>query len=184
VVDRQTSKQPEHHFLASLSLFQKVLLITDGTVTELLEQYLNEAIKVIKLYEGTEGSIKQLSEIHQPLVDVQNLPVLKRITLLQGQKTHNNWVYAESTVLLNNLAQGFREDLMHSREPIGKLWSKYRIETYKSIIAAGREQAGELAAHFKIQANDAMISRTYTVYSGNKLIMVITEKFPQQFFCG
>jgi chorismate-pyruvate lyase len=95
-----------------------------------------------------------------------------------------NWLYAESIVIINNLNVAFREDLLNSHEPIGKLWAKYRCETYKIIVAAGEEQAEKLAPSFNILPNDKMIARTYTVFSNNKLIMIITEKFPDQFFRG
>jgi chorismate-pyruvate lyase len=177
-------KYPDKQLLKALSTFQRVLLITDGTVTELLEQYLDEPIKVVKLYEKIEQDLNQLSVFHQQFIPAEESVFLKRKTLLQGQQTLNNWLYAESVVLINNLEADFRVDLLDSHEPIGKLWSKYRYETYKVIVAAGEELTGELATHFNISPNDKMITRTYTVFSNNKIIMIITEKFPHQFFRG
>ena len=153
-------------------------------MTELLEQYLDEPIKVVKLHETIEQDFNQLSTFHQQFISAEENNFLKRKTLLQGQKTLNNWLYAESVVIINNLEANFRTDLLDSHEPIGKLWSKYRCETYKVIVAAGEEQAGALAVHFDISADAKMIARTYTVFSNNKIIMIITEKFPHQFFRG
>lgn len=177
-------KYPDKQLLKALSIFQRVLLITDGTVTELLEQYLGESIKVVKLYENIEEDLNQLSIFHQQFIPAEESVFLKRNTLLQGQKTMNNWLYAESVVIINNLQANFRTDLLDSHEPIGKLWSKYRCETYKIIVDAGEEVAGDLATHFNISPNDKIIARTYTVSSNNKMIMIITEKFPDQFFRG
>ncbi len=177
-------KHPDKQLLKELTTFQRVLLITDGTVTELLEQYLNESIKVVKLYENIEEDLNQLSDLQQELMPADERVFLKRKTLLQGQNTLNNWLYAESVVIINNLEVNFRTDLLNSQEPIGKLWAKYRCETYKVIVGAGEELASELATHFNISANDKMIARTYTVSSNNKIIMIITEKFPYQFFRG
>jgi len=177
-------KQPDKQLLKDLSVFQRVLLITDGTVTELLEQYLGEPIKVVKLYEGIKKNLNQLPDLHQRIIHTNDSDFLKRETLLQGQNTLNNWLYAESTIIVDNLATDFRRDLLDSHEPIGKLWSKYRCETYKTIVAAGKEPASSLAKHFNIQTTDEIITRTYSVYSANKIIMIITEKFPSQFFRG
>ena len=177
-------KYPDKQLLKDLSIFQRVLLITDGTVTELLEQYLGEAIKVVKLDEGIKKELTQLPHLHQNIINSNDHIFLRRETLLQGQQTLNNWLYAESTIVVNNLAPDFRRDLLESHEPIGKLWSKYRCETYKTIVDARKECAGNLAKHFNIQATDEMISRTYSVYSNKQIIMIITEKFPSQFFRG
>lgn len=175
---------PDTRLLTDLSRFQRILMVTDGTVTELLEQYLAEKIKVLKLYEKIEDKIEHVTPSHSDYVDTDNLPVLKRDVLLQGQSTRRNWVYAESTILLNHLNKGFRTDLLNSREPIGRLWEKYRYETYKVILDFDKRKAGSLASHFKISPKHEVISRTYNVYSGGKAIMIITEVFPDTFFCA
>ena len=173
------AKHPSKSLLEGLSRFQKILLITDGTVTNLLEHHLSEAMKVVKLYEGQ-------SKYHaSPQLDTKNLEglsVLEREILLQGEKSKSNWLYAKSAIFLENLPQDFLNDLLESAQPIGKLWSKYRLETYKRILAADKEVAGNIAKYFNIEAEDQMISRTYSVYSNKKVIMIITEKFPFDYF--
>jgi hypothetical protein len=47
----QTSLSPNHISPSALSTFQRILLTTDGTVTDILESYLFEQIRVIKLSE-------------------------------------------------------------------------------------------------------------------------------------
>ena len=47
-------RMPNKQMLTGLSRFQRLLLVTDGTVTDMLEQYLEEKIKVQKLYEKIE----------------------------------------------------------------------------------------------------------------------------------
>jgi len=183
VANTAVKAQFAEQVLIGLNRFQRVFLTTDGSVTELLEQYFDEPIKVVKLYEKVEECISQLPGLHQMAIASENTPILKRTVLLQGQQTMNNWVYAESSILLNNLSQNFRTDLLASREPIGKLWAKYRCETYKTMLSANQEKAGILSEYFNIQSDDNMISRTYSVYSSGKLVMVITEKVPNCFFC-
>ena len=175
-------QRPEPALLASLSCFQRLLLVTDGTVTEMLEQYLEESIQVQKLAEQLETDIEQLPAGHALFVPAQAMPVLKREVLLQGKTTERHWLHAESTVLLDHLPEGFRTDLLHSRQPIGRLWEKYKTETYKVMLKSGKLAAGELARYFDMQGDDELISRTYGVYSQQKLIMVITENFPASYF--
>jgi chorismate-pyruvate lyase len=175
-------KRPNKEFLENLTSFQRLLLVTDGTVTELLEQYLEESIKVFKLYEKIEHNFDQLPQDHEEFVNLDQMPILKRKVLLQGEHSQKNWVYAESSILLNHLSADFCNDLLVSQQPIGKLWGKYRTETYKAMFCAEKKPAGQLAEYFNIQATANTISRTYGVYSKQKLTMVITEVFPNQFF--
>lgn len=176
-------RMPNKETLVGLSCFQRMLLVTDGTVTELLEQYLSEKIKVVKLYEKVENDINQVSNGHEAFTCHRDSPILQRKVLLQGQSTSSNCIYAESTIFLNHLVKEFRLDLLASREPIGRLWEKYQLETYKIILDFGKKEAGALATHFAIQPEEMVISRTYSVYSGGKIIMLITESFPDTLFC-
>lgn len=174
----------DKQLLKSLSLFQRILLITNGSVTALLEHYFDEVILVNKLYEKIEKNIEQLPDKHKRYISLNDMPVLNRKVFLQGQASLNNLVYAESTILINNLPPDFRTDLLVSCEPIGKLWSKHRLETYKALLVTGREKADSLLAdHFNMPINGEIMFRTYSVYTHGKIIMLITEKFPSHFFC-
>lgn len=175
-------RMPNKQMLTGLSRFQRLLLVTDGTVTDMLEQYLEEKIKVQKLYEKIEHHPQQLFSHHQPYLTQTPMPVMQREILLQGQSSLKSWVHAESTIVINHLAQGFRTDLLQSREPIGCLWEKYQVETFKRILDFEQREAGELAKYFHISPQDQIISRTYNVLSGGALIMIITETFPALFF--
>jgi chorismate-pyruvate lyase len=169
--------------LSGLSHFQKTLLITDGTVTELLEFYLEESIKVEKLYEELETDFNRLPDGHKIEIESNDFPVLVRKVLLQGKSTLKNWLYAESSILIDRLTEGFRDDLLISHMPIGKLWAKYRLETYKTNFNIKNEKASkELADLLNIPVNSQVLSRTYCVYSHGKKTMVITEKFSTNFF--
>lgn len=173
---------PEKDLLTGLSCFQRILMVTDGTVTELLEQYLSEKIKVSKLSEKIETNFEEFIPSHKDYLAPSSVPVLSRSILLEGQSTRQNWIYAESSILLDNLNLGFRSDLLASREPIGRLWEKYKYETFKTILDFEKLEAGELGKHFGIPSTSSLISRTYKVSSNNKPIMVITEIFPESFF--
>ena len=176
-------RMPAKHVLTGLSRFQRMFLVADGTVTEMLEQYLAEKIKVLKLYERIESDERQINPQHRAFLGQVDVgPVLEREVLLQGQQTLHHWIHAESTIMLNHLEQGFRTDLLVSREPIGRLWEKYQVETFKSMLDFEKRPAGNLAEHFGISPTETLISRTYDVYSGGKPIMIITESFPDSFF--
>ncbi len=172
----------DRRLLAGLSCFQRLLLITDGTVTDMLEQYLQEDIQVLKLHEAATRQVSLTYHPSQCLDDYIGTSVLERKVLLQGQRTQVNWVYAESVILLAHLPAPFYADLLGLQEPIGRLWERHRVETFKEILCFSRFRAGDLADHFKVSPEVEVVARTYAVYSGGRLIMLITEIFPVTFF--
>ncbi len=161
-----------------LSIFQKILLITDGTLTEILETYLNEPIHIDKLSERviSEAPNKQFPEIGK------NESLLERKILLQGEKSRNNWLYAESFIIPDRLDIQFQNDLIKSRIPIGKLWKMYRMETFKEPVTFFQKKAGQLADYFEINSEDMLLCRTYRIFSDRQLFMTITEKFPLKYY--
>lgn len=171
-----------YHFqkinLSQLSIFQRILLITDGTLTKILETYVHEDLQVVKLSEE-----KQVTSQNNPLLELTvGQEIITRKIVLQGKSTKNNWLYAESILVLERLQEEFKEKLLHSKQPIGKLWLESRMETYKEIVLVDREQANDLASLFRIEREEYLLYRTYLVFSNNKPIILITEKFPESYF--
>ncbi len=167
-----------HTDLSGLSPFQRILLVADGTLTKLLEAYLSEKMEVKKLSEGVLCVVKNI-----PHLEISpGRKVIERKILLQGGTSGKNWLYAESVIVPDRLKQSFRERLLSSLEPMGKLWLEQRMETFKEIITSGREPAGYLCDYFQIKKTDWLLCRTYLTFSGSKAIMMITEKFPESYF--
>ena len=141
----------------------QLLMQTDGTVTELIKLLANEDIKVVKLAEKIDYKSEQ--------------KVLYRHIYLQGIHSQTNWLYAQSKIFLDNLTSDFVNDLLHESIPIGSLWIKYRIETFKQVIekleavSLGLDQAG-------FNKGTKVLSRTYQVYNKSAIIMEIKENFP------
>ncbi len=164
---------------SELSDFQKILLRTNGSITRLLETHLSEPIQLVKLSEYLEKIEPKLPNIRSN----QEEKVLTREVLLQGKISCRNFIYAHSRIFIDNLEQQFRDKLLNSKTPIGKLWSEQKVETYKEIIDSGKEPANRLSNYFSIDPKENLFFRTYSVFSQKKLTMVITEKFPESYFC-
>ena len=178
IQDLEESLEKCHIDPAKLSVFQRIILTTDGTLTEILEAYLSEKIKLVKLSETIEPVTQNIS-----LLDINcGQEVITRKILLQGKISRNNWVYAESILVPDRLDEKLKNGLLVSQEPMGRLWLEHRLETFKEIVDSAREAAEDLADYFKIEKSDKLLSRTYRVFSGHRPIILITEKFPESFF--
>ena len=176
--DLEESLKKSHIDPAKLSVFQRIILTTDGTLTEILEAYLSEKIRLVKLSE----IIEPISGDNLLLDIASGQEVMQRKILLQGKISRNNWVYAESILVPDRLDEKLKNGLLVSQEPMGRLWLEHRLETFKEIVDSAREPAEDLADYFKIKRSDKLLSRTYRVFSGRRPIILITEKFPETFY--
>ncbi|MEH2144297.1 chorismate--pyruvate lyase family protein [Nostoc sp.] len=163
---------------AVLSSFQKILLTNNGTITDLIEIYTGESIKVKKLSE----KIIKLNNALLPMQLDNNTKVLDRKILLQGGVSGRNYIYAESSIVLERLDKQVRQDLLTTTKPIGKIWLENKVGIFKENLEIGRLPAQELAPYFNIAPDANLLFRTYCVVSNQKYTMMITEKFPESYF--
>ena len=176
--DLNQSLTRNHIDPSKLSTLQRIVLTTDGTLTEILEAYLFEKIRVVKLSEG----IVSVTQDIPPLEVQQGSEVIERKILLQGKISRKNFIYAESVLVTERLEEKFKDELLHSRTPLGRLWLEHKFETFKEIVDTAEETADILSTYFPIKPEDKILSRTYRVFSKNKPIIMITEKFPASYF--
>ena len=164
--------------LFALSALQKILLTTDGTLTKILEAYLSEEIQMVKLSERSTFIAQDI-----PLLELKRRSeVIERKILLQGKVSKKNVLYAESILVPERLDKHFREELLKSEIPLGKLMLAHWMETFKEIMTSGKEPSNGLSAFFQISHGDKLLSRTYRLSHHCKPIMLITEKFPESYF--
>lgn len=160
--------------LATLCAFHRVLLTTDGTLTDMLASYLLEHIQLIKL---SERIILLQNDIPALYVE-SGEEIIERKILLRGEISGKNYVFADSVVVIGRLDQKFQNELRTTQTPMGRLWLEHKMETFKEMIDIGKEPANELASYFCIEPEDILLSRTYRVFSRSRPVIMITEKFP------
>lgn len=160
-----------------LSLFQQVLLATDGTVTDLVALYTGEPIHVRKLDQQI-----RVGQAPPLLACAGPERLLTRRILLCGQE--RAWLYAESVFVFERLSAHVQEQLLQTDRPIGLLWKEQRLETFREIVQRGVEAAPDLADHFALDAMEQFVSRTYLIHQGGRPIGAITEKWPLRYFRG
>jgi len=158
--------------------FQRVLLTTDATLTYLLEAFVGEPLRSLKLHEKTYLLDQALPALQVPAGE----PVIRREVLLQGIQSHKHFLYAQSLIIPARLDTEFLKQLTLSQQPIGKLWNMLRIEVLKQNLALFREPAPELSVYFDCSVTTPFLGRTYIVYHKQQAVMQITEKFPETYF--
>lgn len=169
--------------LASLSLLQRILLTTDGTVGRILEQYTGESIEVVKLEQSFEPA--QTGQVELGLSDPEvGFPgpeqVLVRRVILRGRRSGRNLIYAESMFRTDKLPTGVLERLLSTTVSIGQLLYEQRLETFREILTSGQEPAGPSCEYFGLEPSDMLLFRTYRIFLSSHPVVMITERFPVQ----
>jgi chorismate-pyruvate lyase len=160
-----------------LSLFQRVLLATDGTVTELIALYAREPIRVRKL-------AQEIREESAPAELACDAParLLTRAILLAGATT--NYLHAESRFVLERLPEPIRMQMLETDRPVGLLWKEQRLETFREIVRQSIDPCAPIAHHFGLQPSAPFVSRTYLVHHAGRPMGMITEQWPLSLFRG
>lgn len=161
----------------SLNPLQRILIITDGTLTEILEAAFLEHIRLIKMAQRTISS----TAANIQLSPASGEKFLERKILLQGATSNKNYVYAESVIALDRLPPEFCKELTNSDTSLGRLWLEHKLETFKEMLEVRHEKANSLSRHFNCKASDMLLVRTYRVISAATPIMTISEYFPVEY---
>ncbi|MFZ0256872.1 MAG: chorismate pyruvate-lyase family protein [Gammaproteobacteria bacterium] len=164
--------------LQKLSSYQRILLTTDGTLTDILEAYVWEPIEIVKLMQENLTVPKAI-----PHLDIAtHTEVLHREVLLRGTRSAKNYLHATSLLVLDRLDPDLREDLITTQEPLGKLMIQARLETFREIVRCSLQKAVDMGKFFGEPPDSELISRTYRIFTRSRPFILITESFPGSYF--
>lgn len=158
----------------SLSLLQRVILATDGTVGRILEEHAGERTEVVKLSQA----LGPLAADDLLLEAPASATVLSRTVLLQGVHSRTTFLFAESALLADAVGPDLLDGLISSGVPLGRLFSDHRLETFREVLTWGQEPAGSVGEHFGVDGDAPMMFRTYRILARQRPFVVITERFP------
>jgi chorismate-pyruvate lyase len=153
-------------FFASLAPMQRVMLLSNGTLTDILQAFTLEEIGVHKFFE----------HVRYDVPDFRGEETLERGVVLYSKRTSRHYVYAESLIALERLPSALVRELQAGSEPLGRLQLKHRLETFKELIDL-RISKSEKAARF-LESDSSFLIRSYRVYIDKRPCMVIHECFP------
>ncbi|AXI25142.1 hypothetical protein CFE53_02835 [Methanofervidicoccus sp. A16] len=146
----------------SLRNEEKMLLGTDGSVTNLLEILFNDEITV--------------ETISQKIVDGINY----RSVILKIKDTP--LVYATSKIPLKSiedktLRDNIKRDLLSADIPIGKILKIHNLETRREIVDISCKEVEESVRRYLNTEKRVLPQRTYHIIYKSKVLMEITEIF-------
>jgi chorismate-pyruvate lyase len=157
--------------LSSLDPLERLLLASDGTLTDMLEALYLETVSLITLDQHIYPAPRRLDSLE---LDTGEL-VLERRILLRGARSGRSYVYANSLVAVDRLAAPIRWALLNSDTPLGKLWKQCGTELFKQVLQRRREPAAELVEYFDVPPESSLLVRTYRAYTGGSPVAVISE---------
>ncbi len=164
----------------NLSLLQRILLSTDGTVTDLIALYSGEAIHVRKVRQALASQslpqVLRTAREPQPAM----LQILSRQILLSGAQ--RNYLYADSQFVFERFSPAVQRQLLDTDKPIGVMWKEERMETYREIIDKHVTQCPDIASHFDLPVSAWFVARTYIIHHSGQPLGAITEQWPVSLF--
>jgi chorismate-pyruvate lyase len=154
-----------------LSGVQKILLSTDGSVTEILDAlYGKTQIEVLE-----QKTLNADDKIAGLLAINENDEVNYREVLMH--KDNLPLIYAQSYTPLKRLGEEFKKELAASEYAIGRILKKQNVETRREILSMDIERGESLKETFK--NSGLLLGRTYKIIRGGESFMWIKETFSQ-----
>ena len=142
--------------LEALPAILRVLLATDGTVTETLEAWFGEPVGV--------------TNVRMAEADGHT----RREVVLAGTRSGRRFAHAESTIALGSLPPR----LETYRRGIGQALRDLRLSTYREIEDSWSEISEPHALALNLAASDRLIGRRYGIWVDGRRAIEIVERFP------
>jgi chorismate-pyruvate lyase len=149
----------------TLPPFLRALMVTDGTVTKILEAYFWEPVAVDTL---RQEFVQAEAEI--PWIDVvAGDRIMVRRARLRGVDTDRNYAFASSVIRTELIPPLFRQRLIDREIGIGALIRDSGLESYREVMEVGVEPGGD---------DTEAVFRTYRIIIAGEPVILITETFP------
>jgi chorismate-pyruvate lyase len=158
---------------ADLPPLLRILLVTDGTLTQLLEAYTLQRVEVILLSQQT----RRLGEDDAWLEAAQGTEVIDRQIMLRGMENRTVYGFADSTLVTSRLSASLLDGLAHGAEGLGRLLSRSRTELRRERLWFGRQVLSHPPEATGYRAGQEFLSRSYRMVSDGLPLSLINEKF-------
>lgn len=158
-----------------LTPVQVMLLANTGSMTTLLEALFGTVAVKTELQKIAEAD----SQVARILEISKGDDVNHRIVRLTSKK--RVLVYAESFAPVSLLNPEFKDEIMKSDIPIGRIIDAHRIESRRVILGYDWQAAGTLYAEtFSTPVDSIVLKRNYNIIHNKKPLINILEVFPYE----
>lgn len=146
----------------------RVLLVTDGTVTRILEAWFNEPVLLQSLHQQV-----MRADAEQPWINTdKGDEILQREIRLVGSNSGKVYLEAVSLVHLEKLGDTLVEKLLPGKVGIGELLHEHGVGTHREMLWTNLSCSGG-------PANEpATVSRSYRIFIDDVACILVTERFP------
>lgn len=151
--------------LSQLPPFLRALLVTDGTVTKILEAYFWEPVVVDTLEQRFEDALDPVPWLGVERGD----PCLIRDAQLRGTDSGRCFAEAFSLIRTQLIPPDFRQRLIDREIGIGVLIRDSGLESYREVLDVGLDRTAD---------GEAAVFRTYRITIDHRPVILITEYFP------
>ena len=160
--------------LRALTPFQRALLVTDGTVTKLIEAFTQEPLEIERL-----PTVPDVMPEHHPWLEVEDAAtVAQRQVIIRGRYSRALYVYAVSLIVPDRLPSIVRRRLEVQGEGLGRLLNEAKCETRREVLWFAREHGSALPEPVRGSTDGEFITRVYRIISERRPVALITERFP------
>ncbi|MCG6860292.1 MAG: chorismate pyruvate-lyase family protein [Chromatiaceae bacterium] len=159
--------------LQELPPFLRALLVTDGTVTKILEAYFWEPVEVVTLAQEFVYAERPIDWIRIKIGD----RVLIRRARLSGMDSGDAYATAFSVIRTELIPDGFRQRLIDREIGIGVLIRDSGMESYREVLEVGIEPPSGRDDLEALEKSE-LIFRTYRIIIDGEPVILITESFP------
>jgi len=153
--------------------FLRALLVTDGTVTKILEAYFWEPVEVVTLRQELICAERPIHWIGVAEGD----RVLMRRARLSGGDSARVYATAFSVIRPELIPETFRQRLIDREIGIGVLIRDSGLESYREVLEVGIE-AVDGNGEGRARERADLVFRTYRIIIDGEPVILITESFP------
>jgi beta-ribofuranosylaminobenzene 5'-phosphate synthase len=156
------------------------MLLTDGSMTLLLEIYTGDPVAVETL---TQEMIQATEEIAAKLgVDVGSSVNYREVVLKNGL-SGEVLLYARSLTPISRLTDEFRDDLLRADIPIGRIMKLHGLEFRRELVKIEKEDvSARLIGIFGLKEGEYILKRVYNIIHDEKILISIMEAFPGTYY--
>lgn len=170
---------------AELSPLHRILLHTNGTVTQVLRQWTGGIINIVKPQLNCCFLWDKLEKynLYYKGNDLASCDDYKyREVILQSAETNSNLVYALSIICVKCLTPPVLHKLDHTDLGIGMIIDSEKLETYREILVFNKFKLANVPFFQKVfpHAKSHILHRAYVIYHDKKPCFIINEYFPSE----